>query len=471
MKYLIALLTAATGLLHLLVGFNVIGPGAGGTNWMLVLNGVGYLVLLVLFWKASGNGGTIRWILLAYTLITFLGYFFLNSAANYGLGNSIGLITKAIELLLILLLFLYRGSGQPAAKPTPAPATRAPAGFDATRTGKPSIDTTISGTAAKASAGVAAAGAGVVAAAESVADRAATTVDSAIDETGEAAGKVAAAAVAGADYVGEKAEAAYDAAADAAGETAEAVGDVVDETAGAAEDAAAWAGDKAGDAYDAVADVVTDAGDAVADVAADAGDAVADVVADAGDAVSAAVRGGEAAVAGVVAEVAGKGEDSDKAEPDVEGSIEEIAEYLRSFGRSSEFTKEIEYVEGIGAVYGQKLRGAGVSTITDLLLNGYTRRGRKHISDQTGIAQSLILTWVNHVDLYRIKGVAQEYADLLEQSGVDTVMELAQRNPANLHKRMLEVNEQKSLVRRAPHASEVQSWVEQAKSLRRLIYY
>ncbi len=67
--------------------------------------------------------------------------------------------------------------------------------------------------------------------------------------------------------------------------------------------------------------------------------------------------------------------------------------------------------------------------------------------------------------------MAQEYADLLEQSGVDTVVELAQRNPANLHKRMLDINEQRALVRRAPHASEVQSWVEQAKSLRRLIYY
>ena len=113
----------------------------------------------------------------------------------------------------------------------------------------------------------------------------------------------------------------------------------------------------------------------------------------------------------------------------------------------------------------------GIATIMDLMVNGATRRGRKHISDESGISQSLILTWVNHVDLFRIKGVAQEYADLLEQSGVDTVVELAQRNPANLHKRMFEINELKSLVRRAPHASEVQSWVEQAKNLRRLIYY
>ena len=73
MKWLIGLLTAATGILHLLVGFHIIG-GDGETIWLLVLNGVGYLVLLGLFWTSNGSRrGTIRWILLAYTLITLVG--------------------------------------------------------------------------------------------------------------------------------------------------------------------------------------------------------------------------------------------------------------------------------------------------------------------------------------------------------------------------------------------------------------
>jgi len=149
----------------------------------------------------------------------------------------------------------------------------------------------------------------------------------------------------------------------------------------------------------------------------------------------------------------------------------ELEEYLRSFGGGSEFRKEIEYVEGIGPAVGAQLRSVGVATALDLMVEGATRRGRKHLSDRSGIAQSQILTWVNHIDLYRLKGVAKEYADLLEQSGVDTVVELAQRNPNNLFKRMNEINEQKKLVRRTPHLSEVQSWVEQAKSLKRLIHY
>ena len=108
MKALIALLTAATGILHLLVGFDMVG-GSGATYWILVLNGVGYLVLLWLFWTSSGSRrGTIRWILLAYTLITLVGYFILNGSA--GFQSTVGLIIKAIELLLIILLFLDRGS-------------------------------------------------------------------------------------------------------------------------------------------------------------------------------------------------------------------------------------------------------------------------------------------------------------------------------------------------------------------------
>ena len=89
----------------------------------------------------------------------------------------------------------------------------------------------------------------------------------------------------------------------------------------------------------------------------------------------------------------------------------------------------------------------------------------------SGLTVSEILTWVNHIDLFRIKGVAEEYADLLEQSGVDTVVELAQRNPNNLFKRMNDINQEKKLVRRTPHLSDVQSWVEQAKNLKRLIHY
>lgn len=128
-------------------------------------------------------------------------------------------------------------------------------------------------------------------------------------------------------------------------------------------------------------------------------------------------------------------------------------------------------IEGIGPLYAQKLKGLGIATTESLLQKGATPQGRREIAEQTGISDNLILEWVNMADLFRIKGIAEEYSDLLEESGVDTVVELAQRNPDNLYRKMTEVNAQKKLVRRLPTLRQVQQWVEQAKSLPRVVTY
>lgn len=137
----------------------------------------------------------------------------------------------------------------------------------------------------------------------------------------------------------------------------------------------------------------------------------------------------------------------------------------------AKFKYDLEYVEGIGPVYAGKLKTIGLVTCLDLLKAGASRKGREEIVEQTGISNKLILKWVNHVDLYRIKGVGSEYADLLEASGVDTVVELAQRNPANLLQKMVQVNTEKALVRKVPTAAQVEDWVAQAKGLPRGITY
>lgn len=128
-------------------------------------------------------------------------------------------------------------------------------------------------------------------------------------------------------------------------------------------------------------------------------------------------------------------------------------------------------VEGIGEVYAQQLSDAGVATTGALLDKGSTPAGRKELAETTGISGKLILEFVNHVDLFRVKGVGQEYADLLEESGVDTVPELAQRNAQNLQQTMAEVNAEKKLVRRVPSLTEVEAWVAHAKELPRVITY
>ncbi len=128
-------------------------------------------------------------------------------------------------------------------------------------------------------------------------------------------------------------------------------------------------------------------------------------------------------------------------------------------------------IEGIGEKYAAKLQSAGVSSLESLLEKGKTPQGRKHLAESAGVSDKLILEWVNHADLFRINGIGEEYSDLLEEAGVDTVVELAQRNPENLLAKMSEVNAQKNLVRRLPVLSQVQDWVEQAKKLPRVIEY
>jgi predicted flap endonuclease-1-like 5' DNA nuclease len=128
-------------------------------------------------------------------------------------------------------------------------------------------------------------------------------------------------------------------------------------------------------------------------------------------------------------------------------------------------------VEGIGEVYREKLADVGVTTTDDLLEHGKTPEGRQELAQVTGISAKLILEWVNHVDLFRIRGIGSEYADLLEEAGVDTVPELAQRNPENLHTKLVLTNQLKHVVRHMPGISSVSDWVAQAKTLPREIVY
>jgi predicted flap endonuclease-1-like 5' DNA nuclease len=128
-------------------------------------------------------------------------------------------------------------------------------------------------------------------------------------------------------------------------------------------------------------------------------------------------------------------------------------------------------IEGIGEKYAKKLKMVGISTTESLLDRGRTPQGREEIAKKSDITKTLILEWVNLADLFRIKGVGEEYSDLLEEAGVDTVVELAQRNPKNLYQMIVDVNQKKKLVRKLPTLDQVSDWVRQAKKLPRLIEY
>jgi predicted flap endonuclease-1-like 5' DNA nuclease len=130
---------------------------------------------------------------------------------------------------------------------------------------------------------------------------------------------------------------------------------------------------------------------------------------------------------------------------------------------------KLSTIEGVGPAYETKLKEAGIGSLEALLKAGASKKGRKDIAEKTGIQEKMILTWVNHADLMRIKGVGGQYAELLEAAGVDTVPELAHRNADNLCQKMLEINEKKHLVRVPPTVVRVETWVEEAKTLGRMV--
>lgn len=135
-------------------------------------------------------------------------------------------------------------------------------------------------------------------------------------------------------------------------------------------------------------------------------------------------------------------------------------------------TKKLTEIEGIGAAYSAKLEAAGVKSQEDLLKAGATPKGRQELEQKTGIGGKLILKWVNRADLARVKGIGEEFGDLLELAGVDSVPELAQRNAANLHEQLRKAAaESNNAVRRVPAAGEVEKWVAEAKAMPRVVQY
>ena len=130
---------------------------------------------------------------------------------------------------------------------------------------------------------------------------------------------------------------------------------------------------------------------------------------------------------------------------------------------------KIENIEGIGPKYGKKLREHGIGSIAKLLEEGGTRKGRERIAKEFDLSPKRVLEWVNRADLFRVKGVGEEYSDLLEAAGIDSVVELSKRKPENLFEKLREINQQKKLVRRGVGLKTCQNIVAHAKTLPRAV--
>lgn len=131
----------------------------------------------------------------------------------------------------------------------------------------------------------------------------------------------------------------------------------------------------------------------------------------------------------------------------------------------------IEDIEGIGTQYAAKLRKIGIKRTHHLLERGASKKGREDLAAESGLDEQLILKWTNMADLMRIRGVGEEYSELLEAAGVDTVKELRNRKAENLHKAMVEANTKRKLVRQLPGQIQVEKWVTQARKLPPVMTY
>ncbi len=132
---------------------------------------------------------------------------------------------------------------------------------------------------------------------------------------------------------------------------------------------------------------------------------------------------------------------------------------------------KVEKIEGVGAKYAAKLQKVGIASTKQLLDRAATRKGRKVLAEASGIEEKLILKWANMCDLLRIKGIGEEFSELLEVAGVDTVKELSKRRADNLHKAMVEANGRRKLVRQLPGVGQIENWVSQAKAIAPVMQY
>jgi len=128
-------------------------------------------------------------------------------------------------------------------------------------------------------------------------------------------------------------------------------------------------------------------------------------------------------------------------------------------------------IGGIGSKYAETLQKIGIHSTERLLLIASHKQGRHDLALQTDIPETLILEWVNLADLIRVNGIGEEYGDLLEEAGVDTIKELRNRNPKNLYEALKRINAEKHLVRRLPSPTDVEQWVKEAKTLKPFVTY
>ena len=166
----------------------------------------------------------------------------------------------------------------------------------------------------------------------------------------------------------------------------------------------------------------------------------------------------------------------DKKQPDVIRKIPEVKEIEGWINEAKSMTEEKKAkitvkttplidIEGIGDTYSKTLEKAGFSFVENLV--SLDKDGIKGLAVKTKISEKLIDKWAEHADLMRIGGVGPEYAEVLNEIGIDSVKECAQRNPKNTLNRIMKLDKEKpDVFRRPPTLKMIEEWIEEAKKIK-----
>jgi hypothetical protein len=128
-------------------------------------------------------------------------------------------------------------------------------------------------------------------------------------------------------------------------------------------------------------------------------------------------------------------------------------------------------IDDIGPDEVMMLKRVGIRTTSRLLDAAKSPKDRKALAAKTGIDEKRLLKWANSADRMRIKGVGDDYAELIHAAGVKTVRDLKHRNAKRLTEAMARANRQRKLVDFLPSEKSVQRWIEDARKLPLKISY
>lgn len=131
----------------------------------------------------------------------------------------------------------------------------------------------------------------------------------------------------------------------------------------------------------------------------------------------------------------------------------------------------LKKIYGVASEHVERLKSLGITNVKQMIEAGRTKTQREELSRKTGIPLEYILDLVKFADITRISDIKGVKGRLLFEAKVDTIEKLSEFTAEELRKKLIEVNEKKKILKRAPTLVETTYWIEQANKLPEIVEY